>query len=501
MVKRSKLLFILFIMHYALLSMLHAASVKATVNTVEVVKGNPVTLRIKATGGSATFPKFLMIADAPVLNQSSSSSRNLSMINGKVTSEQSVTKTIQFIPEHNMTIPSYSITIDGTQYETRSIDIKVVKASRATSTANGVFALEMRASKSKVMVGESFMLTVYFSLRNDVRLSQEVQYTQPDLSDFIAIQDKDPSAYIQGNYQVQEVRYIVTAQSEGNFTINPANARIALPDRSKRDIFGMTFGSVWKQGISNTLNIEVLPQKQESDLIGKFTIDAKVDSQEVKANKPVNLTLKIEGQGNLENFEFPKYEIDGVTVYSDEANIETSIVGGKLHSTYTKSFAFISEEDFTIPERSFSTLNPEDGKLKKLHVNTYDIKIKKEHSSASLAVQQSGIVQTEITQQPVKVKEDVAAQQLEVKNIAWWMLVAAFAIGALFMYLLRFLPKLKKGSGSPYKESEALKVLYAHMSEDAQVEEMVRKLYARKNGDKSVKIDKKELKEMVERFI
>jgi len=29
---------------------------------------------------------------------------------------------------------------------------------------------------------------------------------------------------------------------------------------------------------------------------------------------------------------------------------------------------------------------------------------------------------------------------------------------------------------------------------------MVRKLYARKNGDKSVQIDKKKLKEMVERF-
>ncbi|MGB5506279.1 MAG: hypothetical protein WBM70_06315, partial [Sulfurovum sp.] len=58
----------------------------------------------------------------------------------------------------------------------------------------------------------------------------------------------------------------------------------------------------------------------------------------------------------------------------------------------------------------------------------------------------------------------------------------------------------KSRSANPYKESEALKILYAHMSEDAKVEEMVRKLYARKNGDKSIEIDKKVLKEMVERF-
>jgi len=66
--------------------------------------------------------------------------------------------------------------------------------------------------------------------------------------------------------------------------------------------------------------------------------------------------------------------------------------------------------------------------------------------------------------------------------------------------MIRFIPTFKSARKSPYKESEALKILYAHMSDDAEVEVMVRKLYARKNGDKSVQIDKKVLKEMVERF-
>lgn len=483
-----------------LFTVLHAASVKAMVDTVEVVKGNPVTLRIKAIGGSAKFPKFLMVGDAPVVGQSSSSSRNLSMINGKVTSEQSVTKVIQFVPEQNMTIPSYTVTIDGKQFETETIDIKVVKASRAASTSNGIFSLEMKASKEKVMVGESFMVTVYFSLRNDVRLSEEVQYSQPDLSAFISMQDKEQNAYIQGNYQVQEIRYIVTPQHEGNFTINPATARVALPDRSRRDIFGMTFGSVWKQGISNSLQIEVLPQEQESDLIGSFTLDAKLDNQEVKANKPVNLTVKIEGKGNLEGFEFPKYEIDGVTVYSDEAKVDTNVVGGELYSIYTKSFAFISENDFTIPEKNFTMLDTKDQKIKSLGVGSYDIKIKKSETTTQVDTKTHGVVQTKT--EPVTTKqEDTVEKRVEVTNITWWMLAAAFISGMIVMYLLQFLPKLKSTQGSPYKESEALKVLYAHMSEDEAVEVMVRKLYARKHGDKSVQIDKKELKEMVERFL
>ena len=68
------------------------------------------------------------------------------------------------------------------------------------------------------------------------------------------------------------------------------------------------------------------------------------------------------------------------------------------------------------------------------------------------------------------------------------------------MSLLRWLPSMAKRGANPYKESEALKILYGHMSEDPKIEEMVRKLYARKNGDKDVKIDKKVLQEMVNRI-
>ena len=79
------------------------------------------------------------------------------------------------------------------------------------------------------------------------------------------------------------------------------------------------------------------------------------------------------------------------------------------------------------------------------------------------------------------------------------MLAAAFALGMLFMSVIRWLPRIITRTASPYNESEALKILYAHMSEDPEIEEMVRKLYAHKNGDKSVQIDKKVLKEMVKR--
>ena len=497
----KKILLALFIIHYSLVTLLNAASVRATVNTVEVVQGNPVQLRIKATGGSATFPKILMVADAPVLGRSRSSSQNYTMINGKFRSEKITTQVIQFVPEHDMTIPSYTVTMGGKAYKTDPIAIKVVKFSASRAGKNSLFSLEMKANKTKVMVGESFMVTVYFSLKNGVRLSQEVQYTNPKFPGFTSVDVEEKNAYIKGNYQVQEVRYILTAQKEGNVTISPAQAKIGLPDRSRRDIFGMTFGTKWHQTVSNSLDIEVLPQTQESDLIGVFTVHVTVDKQEVKANKPVNLTVKIEGKGNLENFEFPKYGIDGVTVYSDEAKIETRIVDGELHSSYSKTFAFISDSDFGIPSQSFSMLTLEDQTLKSLDVPGYDIKIKVSKSAAVTTQPKDtkGLVQTKMPQH-VETKEVIIEKEVEIKSVAWWMLVLAFALGALFVMLVRWLPNFKGRTASPYKESEALKILYAHMSEDSEVEAMVRQLYAKKNGDKSVIIDKKVLKILVEKY-
>jgi hypothetical protein len=248
---------------------------------------------------------------------------------------------------------------------------------------------------------------------------------------------------------------------------------------------------------SNVLNIAVQEQVNRTDLVGDFSLKQNVDAQKAKANKPVNLSVKIDGKGSLEDFVFPKYDIDGVTVYSDEAKVESRIVGGVLVSSYAKSFAFIAEEDFVIPQRSISVYDPATKKEKILTVKQYDVKIEKKKVSASSSARKSA-VQTNLVKEPLQ-KESVQEKTIEVKTTNWWMLALAFGLGMLAMYLTGFLAKFKKEK-NPYKEAEALKILYAHISEGKEVEEMVRKLYAKQNGDMSVEIDKKMLKQMVERF-
>jgi hypothetical protein len=498
MLNLGRLLFVSILLSF---SFVYAASVKAMVDSIEVVKGNPVTLRIKAVGDNAVFPDIQKVADAPVTGTSTSTSTNLSISNGNMNSEQSVTKIIQFIPKSDMTIPSYSVNIEGKDYQTQSIDIKVVKPNNDSLQGDAPFSLRMQSNKRKVMMGEPFILTVYFSLKDGVRLSQDVQYTAPNISDFIVTNVSEEKVYRQGNHQVQEIRYILTPQKEGNFTISPAQAKIGLPDRSRRDIFGLSYATKWIDTASNTITVEVVPLDEESDLIGDYTINTTVDKTEVKKNKPVNLTLKIEGKGSLEGFEFSEYDIDGVTIYSDDAKTEIKIVDGDVFSTYSKSFAFISDRDFTIPSRELTIYNPNTKEKKSIEVKGFNIKV--EGSQSSPVATQTNSLSTptlKSTQKLEETKEDAEKKEIEAKSSSWSMLALAFVLGMVTMYLLGLLAKSFKAKVKNYKDGDALKILYGHISESKEVEEMVRKLYAKKNGDKSVDIDKKELKELLDRF-
>ena len=76
------------------------------------------------------------------------------------------------------------------------------------------------------------------------------------------------------------------------------------------------------------------------------------------------------------------------------------------------------------------------------------------------------------------------------------MLVGTFALGILLTLLLQWIFSFKSKKSTKFTEEKALKLFYGQMSKSPEIEEMAKRLYARKKGDKSVKIDKKELKRM-----
>jgi len=496
-----KKLLILFTIHYSLFAFLNAASVKAILSDTEVVQGNMVQLRIVAEGKRAAFPNIREIGGSKVVGRHEEQKNSFSYINGKMQSRHTTSLTLTFAPQHDMSIPSYSVNIDGTVYKTDPIVLNVVKTNAPQVANSSQFSLQLRSNKKSVLVGEPLVVTVFFSVSKNIRLSQNPDYIKPEFKGFFVKELGNEKTYMQGNYQVTELGYLLTPKSEGNFSVGPATAKVGVADTSRRDMFGRFFGTIWTPVASNTLEIEVKPTPKDTDLVGSFILQSSVDKEDVKANKPVNLTVKIEGEGTLEDFEFPSYEIDGVTIYSDDAKVETQVIDKQLKSTYVKKFVFISDHNFTIPARSISVYDTKKGEVTTLEVFAYEINVEGSKIAAEMMQSTSakGVVQTNLKQTQETYESEKTPLFAKKENIAWWMLAVAFVLGMLTMYVGKFLPLFKR-KPSPFKEEEALKILYGHMSGDKAVEAMVRKLYARKNGDKSVEIDKKELKVMVERF-
>jgi len=453
---------------------------KASVSTRNVVVGNMVVLKIRARGQSATFPTIKTIDGVKVLRQHERIT-NIHTYNHGVLQRERTTLVLTFAPQKDMTIPSYAIEIEGKTYKTKPIKIKV------KDPANPLFSLKLESNKRSVMLGEAFLVTVSFSLQHGTVISSQPEYDKPVFQGFFTETVDDGKSYDENDRQVTELKYILTPHTEGNFTLGPAHAKIGLQDRKKRDMLNMGLGTKWLEKASNTLDIEVLPQAVESDLVGTFALNAKVDTQEVKANKPVNLTVTIEGEGNLFNFDLLNYELDGVTVYSDDAKVDLKVADGHIYSSYRKKFVFISDKSFTVPERIFSVYDLKEGKQKVLKIKAFNIAVE---GSKTLPMAANTSKPSANEKSILKGTDHIFTAERQI-----WLL--SFILGAVFFYLLRYLPKRQQ---KPDRESEALQILYGHTSEDPEVEEMVRKLYSRKNGDSAIEIDKKRLKALIARY-
>ncbi|UFH58888.1 BatD family protein [Sulfurovum mangrovi] len=494
-----KKLVILTIIFHLLSAVLQAASVEARVSASEVIEGNVARLQISAEGDEVEFPRITEIEGATVAGSSMQSSRNMTYINGEMKSEKITTMVIGFVPQKDLTIPSYTVKIDGKEYQTKPITVKVVASKAPKLKADSLYSFELKSEKREVMAGESFIVNLYVSISDSIQGAKLTDFADPQMQDFYSKALGEPKQYRQNGYTIVEKAYLLTAKRDGNFTVGAATAKLGEADLRRRDFFGR-YATQWYDISSNDLMIQVKPQPQKSDLIGEFTLDATVDTTEVEVNKPVNLTIKIEGKGNLEDFELPPYEINGVTIFSDDAKVESRVKDGVLYSSYTKSFAMISDKDFTIPEKSFTLYNPKTLHLEVLKISSYDVKVKGD-SSALVATTPQVTAPSKAEDKPLEKRIPVQKSEevQAVQPIAWWMLVLSFGSGMIVMYLM-----LKLLSGIKYKKKgcshdEALQKLYPHINEDPEIEEMVRKLYAQKNGDKSITIDKKVLKRLIEK--
>jgi len=469
-----------------------AGSVEAGVDRTEVVRGDTVLLTITVVGEkSDKLPDIDNINGVTVDAVTRHSGVTFIQLNGQNKMEHTHTMTLEFKPLDSMTIPAFQIEVDGKVETTSAIALQVVDSTSGTKRESPHFAMDMKLNKTKVYLGEPLVVTVYFKQRTVLNI-MKLEYEKPEFKAFFNKQLEGEKSYQKDIYTIHELNYLLVAKKEGNFTLEPARAKVEQRIHQRQD--GGWFADVpkWSNIASDSLNVEVIKPNDVYDLMGDFTLHEVIDRIQAKANKPIHLKIEIEGEGNLDDFKGIKFDIDGVMVYSDDANVSSQLLANKVESHYTKRFVFIADHDFTIPSKTLRMFNYKTGKVKTIKTKSYDIQIERRGEGGTLPIVQ--------TKNSLNVETPIGKQRHDI-HLHYWILAGMFFLGSvvtiLFQYLFSLLYTKWKRKKLGFDGHEALRVLYPNIGKSKEVEAMVRKLYAVKNGEKGVKLDRELLKKMV----
>jgi len=320
-------------------------------------------------------------------NQSSSS--QMQIINGKVTQSVSYSYTyiLQAKKEGTFTIAPASISVDGKQYKSNVLKIRVIANPNKTQTqkqAGGqqqqqqqqgggtqnidskALFLRATADKANPMIGEQVNVT--FKIFTNVNIAQ---YTVEEFPAFAGFWTQDLGNAKKQGKQYYEVidgkRFLVAEihkkaifpQKSGKLSIDPMviECIVQVQSKTRRSTGDAVFDQFFNNSIFNsyqnikksigsnrlTLNVKPLPANGKpagfSGAVGSFTLSSNIDKTELKANEAINLKYVISGKGNVKlvnklNVDFPPdFEVyDPKITYKNQNTVNS--VGGRTNFEY-----------------------------------------------------------------------------------------------------------------------------------------------------------------------
>jgi hypothetical protein len=323
-----------------------AISYKASVNRKTVPLNESFVYSITLSGDGFDLPKHQVSNLTNFTKFGTSTSQNMSIINGKT--NVSVTYKYTLGPKRmgKFTIPPVRITYNGKTYLTETIDIEVTPSQSAqslscssTSDVTGIHQNKkqaqsglpgkvfVKATVNKKTVYENEKLVYKFSFYTNVDLISNPEYFPPSFVGFWNDGSKPKSRFevIDGiNYRVDEIETVLYPIEVGLKTIQPAKIKMAVMDFSSpddADDFFSLFSNIGRGQIktleTKSVNIEVisLPKTNRpvdfSGAIGNFKISATLDKKQAQTNEPVTLTVIVKGNGNMKSIggiNFASYE-------------------------------------------------------------------------------------------------------------------------------------------------------------------------------------------------
>ena len=460
-----------------------SAQVVAKVDATHVGIGEEVTYNLILSGEDIKKPEIYTLCGEDVIGTSSSTS--IQMINGDY--KKNYVLSYKFVAKKSCTIESVTLEVDGKKESTQSIDIVVEKI---VSSPSDDFSLTLQSDTNEVYVGEAFELTLLLRQKKSMAVVDS-KFVSPDFKGFWIKGEPTQESSEDGGFINTKIKYKMAPQREGNLYISPAQIGLASRQNT-RNYWGGFFQEVkWKNYFSNDLNITAKPLPEGVILVGNCTIEASVDKNETNVNEAVNLTIKVQGQANLEDIKSFKPYIDGVSVFDEKITIKDD--------TLTQKITFVADRSFTIPSFSLKLFNPETKSISTIATHPIEINVK----NASPKAQEEKLVIKKEAPTLKNSAEATTSNENILKTLEPLFLGIAFVVGigvGILLMLVKPFLVFKRERKINLKDHKTLLIKLLPFKENEDVKEIVTVLENNLYSQEREHLDAKKLKEIVKKY-
>jgi hypothetical protein len=324
--------------------------------------------------------------------------QNFSFVNGQIHSSITYTYILTPRKEGTFKIEPIRFQIGDKQYTANPVEVTVVAASGGVNIPQGNVQSQPRQGKPHGdLPGADESIYVAGSVdRDSVYVNQQVTWTlgyytdgrvellrspnySPPASEGFWVEDLSPQNKYYSNihgrqYLISEIKRAYFPTAPGTYTIGEARVDIVVDDVGRSDINSFfnrgMMGGFGQQRALTTKPIKIivrpLPEKGKpadfgGAVAGNLSVSMTADKQVAQVGEPVNVTVEVNGTGNMRTLSPPKLNgIDKFKFYesgnSTDSFKQDYVVSGR------RKFNFVIvpqvEGQFTVPPVSISYFDP-----------------------------------------------------------------------------------------------------------------------------------------------
>ena len=378
------------------------------------------------------------------------------IINGRVSSQRSLTYEIVAQQEGEFMLPTASILVDGKLIESNRLKISVKAGTKRKNTlsqkAKESFNVSILASKKSVYVGEPVILKFRATLLDPVR----------DLS-ILQAPNFENVLQKQLEFKQQSQREVI-----GNkvATVLDFDKRLILPNKpgtlggqelkisgqvqvptGRRDFFNMPLTKFVPEVATAKIpavKIKPLPSGAPSSFeggVGELKLVREISRKEVSGEESITIKLRIEGTGNFNTLEVPELDKpEGFDVYDPKYNENISYSERGIRGFKEYEYLLVPQYrgEFILPEMSWSFFNTKSEKHETITIGADTLVV---NNPALAGVQQStlpGTIKREVStiEDDIRYLQDGQFEPYKEIRLKRWTLVLLAVLGLFWLWQL-----------------------------------------------------------------